>query len=179
MGGVNGWWFAACHPELVERLAIIDVDPKVFTFDEVVSGWMAALGAYAQSQYADPEEAVTGYLAEYTGPHQQELRTFVPDNLKEDSDGRWIWWFGARGLVSWMEHASANVRRIGPRCGSSPARRLLSVPVRIRSLTCPPWSARCGRYRRPGRLRSPAPVTTSISSSVTRSWRNCGHSSSV
>lgn len=108
MGGVNSWWLAARHPEHVERLVIIDIDPEVITSEEVVDGWRAALDTYAQSLYADPEEAVTEYLAEYTGSHQHELRSFVINNLRENTDGHWTWRFDAHGLVSWMEHASAN-----------------------------------------------------------------------
>lgn len=108
MGGVNGWWFAARHPESVERLAILDVNPEVITSDEMVSGWTAALDAYAQAVYADPEEAVAEYLDGYTGPHQQELRAFVLNNLTQASDGRWSWRFDARGLAGWMQSACAS-----------------------------------------------------------------------
>lgn len=108
MGGVNGWWFAARHPERVERLVLLDVSPETITSDELVGGLMATLDTYARSQYAEPEEAVRAYLAEYTGSHQQELRTFVLNNLEEGSDGRWTWRFDARGLKRWLEHASAS-----------------------------------------------------------------------
>ncbi len=39
--------------------------------------------------------------------HRQEIRAFVLNNLKQGPDGRWIWRFDARGLVTWMERASA------------------------------------------------------------------------
>jgi pimeloyl-ACP methyl ester carboxylesterase len=108
MGGVNSWWLAARHPERVERLVIVDVDPETISSHELAGGWMAALDIYAQSKYADPGDAVQEYLAGYTGSHQQELRAFVINNLTVDSEGCWTWRFDARGLVSWVEHASSN-----------------------------------------------------------------------
>jgi esterase len=42
MGGVNSWWLAARHPERVERLVIVDVDPKTISSHELAGGWMAA-----------------------------------------------------------------------------------------------------------------------------------------
>jgi pimeloyl-ACP methyl ester carboxylesterase len=108
MGGVNSWWLAARHPERVERLVILDADPKMITSDQLVSGWMVALDVYAQSQYTGLEEAVQEYLAGYTGLHQQELHAFAINNLKVDPEGYWTWRFDARGLVGWLEHASSD-----------------------------------------------------------------------
>jgi pimeloyl-ACP methyl ester carboxylesterase len=107
MGGVNGWWFAARHPERAARLVIIDIEPAALSADEVVRGWKAALDTYARSAYDGVEDAVEEYLADYTGTHHREQREFVSNNLKRGADGRWVWRFDARGLVSWMEHASA------------------------------------------------------------------------
>jgi pimeloyl-ACP methyl ester carboxylesterase len=106
MGGVNSWWLAALYPEQIERLVIVDVDPETISSNELTGSWIAALGTYAQSTYATPEDAVQEYLAGYTSSHQQELRAFVINNLKVDSEGRWTWRFDARGLVSWVEYAS-------------------------------------------------------------------------
>jgi pimeloyl-ACP methyl ester carboxylesterase len=129
MGGVNSWLFAARHPERVERLAIIDVDPESITSEALVSVIVAVLHTYAQARYADPEEAVTQYLAEYTGPCRQQLRAFVMNNLKVTSDGAWTWRFDARGLVRWVEDAS----------GSAEAHWSA-----LRLLTCPTLVVRAG-----------------------------------
>lgn len=108
MGGVNASWLAARHPKKVEQLVIVDIDPQVITSEEMVGTMVSWLKAYAQAKYADPEEAVTDYLAGYTGSQQQALRAFVLNNLKANADGRWRWRFDAAGLVRWIEQAAAD-----------------------------------------------------------------------
>lgn len=108
MGGANTWWFAAAHPERVGRIIIADVDPRTITAEEIVNGMVAGLRAYALAEYANPEEAVTEYLAGYGGSQQKQLRTFVLNNLKMNGNGRWIWRFDAAGLIRWLEQAAAD-----------------------------------------------------------------------
>src|SRR5690606_7244216 len=108
MGGVNGWWLAARHPEQIERLVILDVDPTAIASEDAVRFWTTAFAAYSEARYTDPEDAVAEYLAAYTGPHQQELGAFVRNNLTEGAGGRWTWRFDARRLLQWMVAASAD-----------------------------------------------------------------------
>lgn len=109
MGGVNGWLFAARHPSRVARFAIIDIDPQSLTSKAVADGMLAFLRASSKARYAEPEEAVRDYLAEYSGAHEQALRDFVTNNLKRGPDGFWRWRFDAVGLMGWLEHASSSV----------------------------------------------------------------------
>ena len=105
MGGVNGWWLAARHPELVERFVILDIDPEAITSETLYEGWTTALNAYAQARFADAEAAVAAYLEGYTGAQREALRTFALNNIEEGSDGQWAWRFDARRLSSWLRHA--------------------------------------------------------------------------
>lgn len=129
MGGVHGWWLAAAYPERVERLAILDLDPDTLTSPETAARLTAWLGACAEARFASPEEAVAEYLSDYTGVQREPLRRFVLDNVKQEADGGWTWRFDARGLVGWIERASAD-----PEAHWS----------RIRSLTCPALVVRAG-----------------------------------
>jgi esterase len=132
MGGVNAWWFAARHPELVERLVLTDVTPFVITAPPIVGALRSALDDYAAAEYADPDDAVAEYLTGYDGAHAEELRIFVLNNLRQVSDDRWTWRFDAAGLRAWIDRAAASaaahfeaLRRIGSptlviRAGDSP-----------------------------------------------------------
>jgi len=105
MGGVNGWWLAARHPELVERIVILDIEPEAITSEKLYGGWIAALNAYARARFADSEAAVAVYLEGYAGAEREALRTFARNNIEEGSDGQWAWRFDARRLSSWLRHA--------------------------------------------------------------------------
>ena len=108
MGGVNAWWFAARHPQIVDRLVLADVTPSVITAPSIVSVLRSALDEYAAAEYADPDDAVAEYLAGYDGAHEEELRIFVLNNLRQVSDDRWTWRFDAAGLRAWIDQAAAN-----------------------------------------------------------------------
>lgn len=108
MGGVNSWWLAATHQEQVERLVCVDITPATITSPELVDGWMAALEADAQAEYAEPEDAVREFVTEYGGPYEEELRAFVRHNLHQSGEGRWGWRFDSKGLRSWVASASAD-----------------------------------------------------------------------
>lgn len=107
MGAVNGWWFASQYPDKTERLVILDIEPGVVASENIVAGWIDALGDYAIDHFDDQEEAVEHYLSGYSGLHSEELRKFVLNNLKkDDTDNRWKWKFDASGLQNWMINAS-------------------------------------------------------------------------
>lgn len=108
MGGANSWRFAAEHPDRTERFVNVDIDPTVITSDDVVTAFVGYLDFFAQARYTDPEEAVQDYLADYEGAHEDELRTFVLNNLVLNADGRWAWRFDAAGLTGWFDQARAD-----------------------------------------------------------------------
>lgn len=106
MGGVNCWRYTAMHPEQVEQVVIIDIDPKAICSEKLVRVMISTLEAFSKAKFSKPEDAVRDYLVNDSS--SQELRDFVINNLKQDSDGNWIWRFDAQGLNSWMKHASAS-----------------------------------------------------------------------
>jgi esterase len=101
MGGINSLLCAARHPELVERLALIDIGPETIGSERVRTELPASLLARSQASFADPNEAVAAYLG--TQPSQSERRgRFVLDNIVERADGRWVWRFDGAGLRSFV-----------------------------------------------------------------------------
>lgn len=104
MGGVNGLLLAAAHPELVSRLAIVDIGPQSLAPD-VGDAWAASLHAAAHATYATPEEAHAEWRARNPRAREQELMHFIVHNLRRGDDGRWRWRFDAAKLASFFTPA--------------------------------------------------------------------------
>ncbi len=136
MGAVNGWWFASQHPGKIKRLALLDIEPDVVTSEDVVTGWINALNAYARGRYDNQEEAVGQYLSGYSGLHREELRRFVLNNLKEEENGnRWMWRFDASGLQKWMINASLAKEELWNKL------KLISCPTLILAASDSPFTS--------------------------------------
>lgn len=103
MGAVNSWTSAARHPELFERLVTLDIGPEVIVSKEIRDGFVGALDVAASATFSDPEEAVANYLPEYIENSSEEQRTFVLNNIRQQSDGSWTWRFDALGLKGWFD----------------------------------------------------------------------------
>lgn len=103
MGGVNAWWLASKHPEKMERLVLLDIEPQIISSSEIVGLWQEYLAYYAQSEFNSLEEGVAEYMASYEGNHQEALETFAKNNLKQNEAGKWVWKFDAENLIQWMQ----------------------------------------------------------------------------
>lgn len=68
MGGINGLWLAARHPERVERLAVLDIDVGTVTAPELFERMAGALEWYASARFDRPEAGVAIDMAGYEGP---------------------------------------------------------------------------------------------------------------
>jgi pimeloyl-ACP methyl ester carboxylesterase len=87
MGGKVAMVLALRHPELVERLVVVDVAPVPYEHMEEFAGYVAAmqgldLGSLAQRGEADA--AMQGAVPNPT------VRSFLLQNLRRDGDG-WRW----------------------------------------------------------------------------------------
>jgi esterase len=87
MGGVNGYCFAAEHPERVERLAVIDIGPEVDR--RGVERIMANAGA--DTVFADARGAFVSAREEFPLADEAMLRNRVERNLRPTGDGRVTW----------------------------------------------------------------------------------------
>jgi pimeloyl-ACP methyl ester carboxylesterase len=87
MGGVNGYCFAAEHPERVERLVVIDIGPEVDR--RGIERIMA--NASGESVFADADAAFERARAENPLADEAMLRNRVTRNLRATSDGRVTW----------------------------------------------------------------------------------------
>lgn len=102
MGAVNSYLFAAEHVDRVERLAVVDVSPDTFTAES--EGTVREFLDYAAaSSFGDPEEALVDWQQNSPLATEEGLRLYVEPNLRQREDGRWVWRFDARGLVSFIE----------------------------------------------------------------------------
>lgn len=141
MGGVNGWWFAGRHPEMLDRFVILDIDPLAITSPLVRNTIRNALDGYAAGRYRTTEEAVADYLAGYEGPRANELRAFALNNLEQRSDSSWTWRFDARRLGQWMDAAAADQEAHWSRV------RRITAPVLIVRAAQSPFTSAAGAER--------------------------------
>ena len=87
MGGKVAMILALRHPELVERLAVVDVSPVTYPSGREFEGYVAAMRGMdldAIKTRADADEALA---AEVPAPH---VRAFLLQNLRREGDG-WRW----------------------------------------------------------------------------------------
>jgi pimeloyl-ACP methyl ester carboxylesterase len=108
MGGINAYLCAALHPDLVDRLVIVDIGPESITA-EAAEYWDEALRGAVEATYADVDEALAEWLAVNPRAREPELRYFVVHNLRQDAGGRWAWRFDADHLSSFIDSAPSAV----------------------------------------------------------------------
>jgi pimeloyl-ACP methyl ester carboxylesterase len=100
MGAMAAMVLAAERPALVERLVLIDVGPASIADAAVadeLAGFLAHLG---ESSYATPDEAFALWQAGDPLAQPSHLRHYVEHCLVRREDGRYVWRFDGRGLVT-------------------------------------------------------------------------------
>jgi pimeloyl-ACP methyl ester carboxylesterase len=85
MGGRNAYMYAALHPDVVERLVIVDIGPE----PSPLGRDRARRRAEAQSVFESPEEAFQAARAANHRPSDENLRHRVTHNLTQRSDRMW------------------------------------------------------------------------------------------
>jgi len=87
MGGRVVFQYAAKHPEIVERLVIVDIAPEA----DPRGGRRIQDGLRAQDVFADPEEAVQQARRANPRPPDAQLRARVLHGLMQQADGTWTY----------------------------------------------------------------------------------------
>lgn len=99
LGGLAAMVVAADHPDLVERLVVVDAGPEILSSDFGAQELPEMLAAMADVSYADLDEA----LGEWLGgdPYAREAlhRHYVEHCLVPRWDGRLVWRFDGAGLA--------------------------------------------------------------------------------
>ncbi len=109
LGGKVAMVLTLRHPDLVERLCVVDMSPVAYQKMGEFSGYVDALGGLdldALTQRTDADEALAAAVPNTT------VRSFLLQNLRRDGDD-WRWQVNLEGL-----HAAL------PRIGSWPADEL-------------------------------------------------------
>lgn len=99
MGAMVALVVAARRPELVERIAVIDIVPESLATD-FAHQMPAMFEAVAASSYATVEEATAEWQAGNPLAREDLLRNYVAHALVTGADGRLRWGFDALGLRS-------------------------------------------------------------------------------
>src|SRR4051794_20398522 len=113
LGGKVAMVLALQHPELVERLCVVDVSPVTYHHLSLFDGYVAAMRGLdldALSRRSDAEAALADAVPDAT------VRGFLLQNLRRDGDG-WRWQVNLDAL-------GANL----PVIGSWPAQQLAGTP---------------------------------------------------
>ena len=122
MGGKAAMVLALRHPELVERLCVVDVSPADYESGSEFAGYIAAMLALdltTLERRSDADAALADAVPNTT------VRSFLLQNLRHDDDG-WAWQPNlevlGRDLATlggWPEERSTAPRRTtAARCGS-------------------------------------------------------------
>jgi esterase len=99
MGACNAYYFAAKHPDAVERLVIGDFGPDVV--GSTAGGQVAArIQAAATASFGSVDEAVRLAVASNPRAAEEDVRHRVSANLKQRDDGRWVWRYDGAGLAA-------------------------------------------------------------------------------
>jgi pimeloyl-ACP methyl ester carboxylesterase len=115
MGGSVAIAYAAMHPEMVERLILVDTgpgpDPTAPTPPGPPPG-AARPGPppIPAGPFASHEDAVRQVAAAGWG---DAARAFVHESLKQDATGAWQWKYDYKGVEGGFERAQADTRRWG------------------------------------------------------------------
>ncbi len=86
MGGFNSYAFAAQHPQMVERLVIVDTGP------EFTPAFVKRVQHAVQERdvFDDPDELFQRQRRENPRPSDAEWRHYVMHSIRQRSDGKWI-----------------------------------------------------------------------------------------
>jgi esterase len=85
MGGRHAYLYAAAHPEVVERLVIVDIGPEMIA----AGADRIRQRATARDVWDDPEDAIRDARADNPRPPDDELRHRVLHAIIQRSDGKW------------------------------------------------------------------------------------------
>jgi esterase len=105
MGAMVALLVAARRPELVDRIALVDIVPDSLT-TEFARQLPEMLEAMSAASYATVDEAVAEWQAGNPLAHPDLLRNYVEHALVRGPDGRLRWGFDARGLRSFVAGVS-------------------------------------------------------------------------
>ncbi|QCX28032.1 alpha/beta fold hydrolase [Nocardioides jishulii] len=88
MGGKVAMLTALRHPEVVERLVVVDISPVTYRHLGEFSGYIDAMKAIdlGQLERRDQADAALQEAVPSRG-----VRGFLLQNLRRDADGRWAW----------------------------------------------------------------------------------------
>jgi pimeloyl-ACP methyl ester carboxylesterase len=111
LGGLNALAFAACHPERVNGLVVVDVAPTI-----APAGGQAIRAQLAVHDFASFDEAVGRAHAFNPRRSLENIRTRLRHSLRQGSDGRWSYKFdpaiGSGGLEADFDRLWEQVRSI-------------------------------------------------------------------
>lgn len=119
MGGKTAMLFSLLHPELIEKLIIVDIAPKPYkslqSFDPEVVHHMNILNAFESvnvsemSSRSDIDEAFSIYIKD------SNIRNFLLKNVERDNDGKFYWALNYKALkksfahiMDWPENINAS-----------------------------------------------------------------------
>lgn len=102
MGALAALVAAGEHPDLVQRLVVMDIGPDSLTTDWAREQLPDLLRSLHEVSYADPEEAVDAWLAGDPLAREALVRHYVRHNLAPRPDGRFGWRFDAAGLTRFV-----------------------------------------------------------------------------
>ncbi|MFL6155499.1 MAG: alpha/beta fold hydrolase [Marmoricola sp.] len=94
LGGKVAMVLALRHPDLVERLCVVDISPVAYAHLSEFSGYIDALCGLdleTLTQRAEADAALSGAVPDPT------VRSFLLQNLRRDGDG-WRWQLNLQGL---------------------------------------------------------------------------------
>jgi esterase len=101
MGGMVGMLVAARRPDLVERLAIVDITPDSLR-EEVVAGVVEWIDLLHRSSYATVDEATAVWIEGNTLARPSLMRHYARHNLTPGEDGRLRWRFDTGGVGTFV-----------------------------------------------------------------------------
>ncbi len=109
MGGKVAMQFALLHPEMVDRLVVVDVAPRAYPARHARA--LEALLALALSAFERRDALDTALAADVP---EAEVRRFLLKNVTRDADGRLSWRANVRGLWANYERLTVAVTAAQP-----------------------------------------------------------------
>ncbi len=104
MGGKVAMQFAVLHPEMIDRLVVVDVAPRAYPARHART--LELLLALDLGKFQRREELDTALAGEIPEP---EVRQFLLKNVRRDTAGRFRWKANVGGLWRNYEHLTAAV----------------------------------------------------------------------
>lgn len=104
MGAINAWTLQAAHPEMVERLVLVDFGPDL-TSTPTGAAVMAGLLVQRAEVFASPEEAVDAMRRMNPRYRPEDSRRRALARIVQREDGTWVWKYDALGLSKFAENS--------------------------------------------------------------------------